>query len=420
MVHQPPAGTRDLLPQDVTQKRWIESRLQQVFQQWGYQRIITPTLERLDTLAAGGAVQRSAVIQVQSDEESGLGLRPELTASIARAAVTRLAGSSLPLRLYYLANVFRPAFQGDRLQQRELFQAGVELLGVGGTLADAEVLHVLADALAELGFGQPPLGSWHLVVGEASLTRSLLQPFPKDLREKVRQAIAQLDRVTLESLPLESQLRDRALLLHDLRGQPDQVFAKLQQLTLTPLEQTLRDRLAQLVELYNASAGPQDSPLLLDLSLLRSFDYYTGIVFEVVYETPTGPWVLAQGGRYDRLLDVYDPQAAGQPGIGFSCNIENLQQVLLAANRLPHRPPAIDQLVIPVDSEAYGAALAEAQRLQRQDQLRVELYLDSDRRPEVVQAFAQRRRIGRIVWVSSGSAPQSEAVAVAERATTTC
>lgn len=43
MVHQPPAGTRDLLPQDVTQKRWIESRLQQVFQQWGYQRIITPT-----------------------------------------------------------------------------------------------------------------------------------------------------------------------------------------------------------------------------------------------------------------------------------------------------------------------------------------------------------------------------------------
>lgn len=236
----------------------------------------------------------------------------------------------------------------------------------------------------------------------------------------MRQAIAQLDRVTLESLPLESQLRDRALLLHDLRGQPDQVFAKLQQLTLTPLEQTLRDRLAQLVELYNASAGPQDSPLLLDLSLLRSFDYYTGIVFEVVYETPTGPWVLAQGGRYDRLLDVYDPQAAGQPGIGFSCNIENLQQVLLAANRLPHRPPAIDQLVIPVDSEAYGAALAEAQRLQRQDQLRVELYLDSDRRPEVVQAFAQRRRIGRIVWVSSGSAPQSEAVAVAERATTTC
>lgn len=420
MVHQPPAGTRDLLPQDVTQKRWIESRLQQVFQQWGYQRIITPTLERLDTLVAGGAVRRSAVIQVQSDEEAGLGLRPELTASIARAAVTRLAGASLPLRLYYLANVFRPAPQGDRLQQRELFQAGVELLGVGGTLADAEILHVLADALAELGFGQAPLGSWHLVVGEASLTRSLLQPFPEDLREKVRQAIAQLDRVTLETLPLEPALRDRALLLHDLRGQPETVFDKLQQLELTPLEQKLRDRLAQLVSLYNASAGPNDSPLLLDLSLLRSFDYYTGIVFEVVYETPTGPWVLAQGGRYDRLLDVYDPQMAGQPGIGFSCNIENLQQVLLAANRLPQRPPAIDQLVIPVDSAAYGLALAEVRRLQQQDQLRVELYLDRDRRPEVVKAFAQRRRIGRIVWVSSHQPPHSEPVTLAELAATTC
>jgi ATP phosphoribosyltransferase regulatory subunit len=59
MVYQPPAGARDLLPLDVAQKRWIEDRLQQVFQRWGYHRIITSTLERLDTLMAGGAIQRS-------------------------------------------------------------------------------------------------------------------------------------------------------------------------------------------------------------------------------------------------------------------------------------------------------------------------------------------------------------------------
>lgn len=56
MVYQPPSGARDLLPLDVTQKIWIERRLQEVFHRWGYHRIITSTLERLDTLTAGGAV----------------------------------------------------------------------------------------------------------------------------------------------------------------------------------------------------------------------------------------------------------------------------------------------------------------------------------------------------------------------------
>ncbi|NET30383.1 ATP phosphoribosyltransferase regulatory subunit, partial [Okeania sp. SIO1I7] len=93
MVHQSPSGARDLLPLDVAQKRWIEKRLRPVFAQWGYHRIITSTVERLDTLMAGGALEPSMVIQLEeSEDETRLGLRPELTASIARAAVTRMAG----------------------------------------------------------------------------------------------------------------------------------------------------------------------------------------------------------------------------------------------------------------------------------------------------------------------------------------
>src|SRR5690242_6417002 len=126
MVYQPPAGARDLLPLDVAQKRWLEDRLQHVFHRWGYHRIITSTLERLDTLMAGGAIARSTVIQLQQLDEESLGLRPELTASIARTAVTRMAGSTYPQRLYYNANVFRRAQEGDYTRQQEFYQAGVE------------------------------------------------------------------------------------------------------------------------------------------------------------------------------------------------------------------------------------------------------------------------------------------------------
>lgn len=107
MVYQPPTGARDLLPLDVAQKRWIEDRLEQVFQRWGYHRIITPTIERLDTLMAGGAIDQDAVIELHHTAGPRLGLRPELTASIARAAVSRLSRVTYPQRLYYNANVFR-------------------------------------------------------------------------------------------------------------------------------------------------------------------------------------------------------------------------------------------------------------------------------------------------------------------------
>ena len=107
MIYQPPAGARDLLPLEVVQKAWINDLVQEVFQQFGYQRIVTSTLEWLDTLTAGGAIQPDMVVQLKDNYEGDLGLRPELTASIARAAVTRMAGNVYPQRLCYRANIFR-------------------------------------------------------------------------------------------------------------------------------------------------------------------------------------------------------------------------------------------------------------------------------------------------------------------------
>ena len=165
-------GARDLLPLDVAQKRWVAGGIQNILHRWGYHRIITSTLERLETLMAGGAVDRETVIQIPDAEGGTLGLRPELTASIARTAVTRM-GDLYPQRLYYNANVFRRADIEHHGRQQEFYQSGVELLGAGGTLADAEVILLLADCLQSLA-----VPSWQLVLGEAGLSRALLSQFP--------------------------------------------------------------------------------------------------------------------------------------------------------------------------------------------------------------------------------------------------
>jgi ATP phosphoribosyltransferase regulatory subunit len=399
MVYQPPVGARDLFPLDVAQKRWIEDRLQQVFHSWGYHRIITSTLERLDTLMAGGAVEQSTVIQLQDRE--GVGLRPELTASIARAAATRL--SNRPQRLYYNANVFRRALKGNHNRQQEFYQAGLELLGSGGVAADAEVLLLLMESLAGLG-----LADSHLVLGEAELTRSLLSPFPISIQEQVREAIANLDRIALETLPLSAELRDRALLIMDLRGQPEDVLQRVTSLGLNEAQWAIVGNLKALMELLQASGGKQEGAIVLDLSLIQTFDYYTGIVFEVV----KGGRVLGQGGRYDQLLGLYHPQGETSPGVGFVMNIEELHQILLPLGKLPAQTPASDWLVVPTTPAAYAAAFTHAQKLRRDTPgLRVEVELGATVRTEA-RTEAQRRRIRKIVWVDEAGGTDVEAIEV--------
>lgn len=407
-TYQPPTGGRDLLPLDVVQKRWIEDRLEEVFHRWGYHRIITSTVETMDTLMAGGAIERIEVIELQMNQLGGqrLGLRPELTASIARAAVTRLASVTYPQRLYYNANVFRRSATGTQGGQQEYHQAGIELLGSSGLMADVEVLLLVADCLSAL-----ELSNTHIVLGEAALTYSLLSPFPKGQREAIRQAIAQLNRVVLEGLDLRPDLQALALRLMDLRGEPGEVFSKLADFDLSDEQKAIASRLKSLIDLLSIERqqGTNVPSVILDLSLIRPFDYYTGIVFEAINSAQR----VGQGGRYDDLLSLYDPipNSNGFPGVGFVLNIEQLHRALLPDSQMPKEIPPSDWLIVPKNEAAAAAALSYAQKArQSANVVRVEMSLDPSQSADEVRAIARKRKISRIAWISDQSLPDIEIV----------
>jgi ATP phosphoribosyltransferase regulatory subunit len=411
-MYQPPTGGRDLLPLDVAQKRWIEDRLEQVFHQWGYHRIITSTVETMDTLMAGGAISRVEVIELQMSQLGAqrLGLRPELTASIARAAATRLAAVTYPQRLYYNANVFRRSAKGSQGGQQEYHQTGIELLGASGLMADAEAVLLAADCLSALN-----LTDTRLVLGEAALTYSLLSSFPADIRETVRHHLAALDWVALEEMGLPDTLKDLVFRVMDLRGEPAAVFTKLGEFELNEAQQAIVTQLKSLIALLERN---QDIPLptvILDLSLIRPFDYYTGIVFEVVSSSSRRQ--LGQGGRYDDLLALYDARepATGFPGIGFVLNTEQLHQELLPSGQLPNATPPTDWLIVPTDESAAAAALAYAQKARQsgnpsQTTVRVEMSLAVGQSADEIRAIARKRNIARIVWISPNGLPDIEIV----------
>lgn len=402
MVYQPAAGARDLLPLDVAQKRWIEDRLQQVFHRWGYHRIITSTLERMDTLMAGEAIDRHKVIQLQTGQDEDLGLRPELTASIARTVVTRMEMANYPQRLYYNANVFRRNWEKRHNRQQEYYQAGVELLGAEGLLANAEVLLLASNCLTALGLNQ-----WHLILGEAGITKSLLHAFPPEIRSQVRMAIANLDSVSIDTLPLGEDLHEKARIMMDLRGKSGEVLQKVSTFPLDSSQQAAVNHLKSLVELLEVEGK---FSLILDLSLIQTIDYYTGIVFEVVGDLNGQAQVLGRGGRYDQLLGLYHPQGENIPGIGFELSIDDLYQVLASTQQLPQTIPSSNWLVVPEGDNAQIAAFAYAQKLRDSTHLvRVEMEL-AGKDPQWTRKYARERSIAQIAWIKSDGTGRIETI----------
>lgn len=398
MVHQLPTGAKDLLPLDVAQKSWIESRIQQVFQSWGYQRIITPTVEHLRSLTAGGAVDPKSVIQLHSSSIDILGLRPEFTASIARAYAARLGQNvaTCPQRLYYNANVFRRRANNT---SEESFQAGVELLGASGLLADGEILLLLAESLDRV-----ELQEWQIILGDARLTGALLDLLPEQYRAKVRQCLASLDRIALQEMDLPADVKDYALELIDLRGKPKDVLSRLSSSTWTSGLTGEINYLKSLIDLWESTGLTSSDHLILDLSFMQTFDYYTGLVFEVACNN----YVVAQGGRYDHLLGVYHPQNVSYPSIGFCLNLEDLQQAL--QSRLPQTLTTSNCLVVAKTAEAMQAAFAHAALLRQDPNIEaIELELEF-RAEDAVRDHARSRGISQIAWVSGDGEIHLEAI----------
>jgi len=146
MTLQPASGARDLNPQQVRKTHLIASKLSSLYQLWGYERISPPHIERLDTLMAAGGISNNEILKIVSDEP--LGLRPEITASIVRAASTRFHKYERPLRFWSSGTSYTCNQNIDGgIDIEESFQSGVELIGTKAINAEIELLSLLIESL---------------------------------------------------------------------------------------------------------------------------------------------------------------------------------------------------------------------------------------------------------------------------------
>lgn len=244
-------------------------------------------------------------------------LRPDITSAVARLVAQRYADATGDLRLSYFGPVFReePAMLGA---EREYDQAGVELVGPSGALADAEALALLAAALANAG-----LRGGTIEVGHAGVVRSLFSDLADDVREEVLSALRAGDHVGAFVRAREGGMSDaavaRARTALAARGNETQ-----------RIDADGMDELRDVVHLARELFAGEPHWGVPNLALVPALPYYTGVVFEAFH--PDVGFPIAAGGRYDLLLAAF---GAARPATGFAINVPRLHLALFHSGWSP-------------------------------------------------------------------------------------
>src|SRR5258706_7115979 len=318
-----PTGMRYYSGSEARLRRAIEATLISIFEGWSYEEITTPTVDYYSLFEHGmGRSQAHHAFRFSDTDGRMLAIRPDVTSLVARAAATLFAERERPLRLCYVASVFRQEPQSHTEWRRESMQIGGELLGANSSAADMEILAIVCEVLERLDLDR-----------HCSITLNDVDVF---------NGIA-------EELKLKPEARNEMRELVDARNAADlerflaaysaaadsQAFARLIQ--LSGKRKTLSDARGLITNTRPQSALHRLEPFWpvmqqseltdrfeIDLGDVSRLDYYTGLTFKI-YVSGAGARV-GSGGRYDGLTARF---GRAEPAVGFVLELGALTEVLL-------------------------------------------------------------------------------------------
>lgn len=314
-----PEGTRDRLFAATRMFRQNEKRIRDLFEARGYDEIITPSLEYYDVFTqAGSSIGQEKMYKLTDRNGRLLVLRPDNTTPIARVVTTKLNDDVLPLRLYYMQKVHR-ASSFHRGHSTEVMQAGAELLGARGMMADIDILTTAFAALAAVR-GE----TFRIELSYAAIYKELIQSLNVDAEtaERIRSNIENKSYAALgdELEPYQDREAYRALkAMPNLFGGSEVLDEPGRFDRQSGRTQWQWHYLKNLID-ATTNAGYGEN-VMIDLGLVQEIDYYTGLMFRG-YMGGAGSPVLA-GGRYDNLCAKFGRDI---PATGFAIDIDALSE----------------------------------------------------------------------------------------------
>ena len=348
-------GTRDFYPEDMRARTWLFSQWREVASQFGYEEYDVCVLEHEELyIRKAGDEITSQLYNFTDKGDRRIALRPEMTPSLARLVLAKGAALGLPLRWFSLPQCFRYE-QAQKGRKREHFQWNMDIVGLAGVAAEAELIAAQVAFLKRTGLNleaDKPDVVWK--VSNRQVIQFFLEglgitgdKFPAvcviiDKRDKIGNEATIIE---LTKLGVSSEASVRIIDLLDTSGL-EQVAAKV------PADNPGLIALQELMSLAQAYGFAH--LIRIDLSVIRGLSYYTGTVWEVFDATGAMPRAIAGGGRYDKLMEVFGGQPTPMVGFGFGDVV--ILDILTERGLLPTFTRGIDDVVYPMSATEFTVA----------------------------------------------------------------
>jgi histidyl-tRNA synthetase len=344
-------GMRDLFPADMEKFRLINDVFRESCQKWGYEEVRTPTLEYLHLFTSAGTLTPSMLSKVYSfldwDGWSGerVVLRPDATIPVARLYTESMSEKELA-KLFYIVNTF--IFEETGKKNREKWQFGAELIGMGSPMADVELIALALEVLEKLGLGKVELRLSH-----AGLTRGILSKagLNSEQQNQVLDKLLDGDDTALAQIKIE---KPEIAPLLALQGKSSGFVKNL----VSSLGMDLSELKPQIDDFVFIADTLQslDRKYEIDIASVRGFEYYTGFIFQLFVNGEK----VGGGGRYDALIPAMGGKVT--PASGFALYLDLLMQLI------QHREltqPTLPKVLIKMEHDAHKIGFDMAQILRK-------------------------------------------------------
>ena len=396
-------GFRDFLPDAEMARASLVKKLEQVFASFGFVPIDTPVLEYAEILLGkGGGETDKQVYRFLDHGERDVAMRFDLTVPFARFMAEHVDELYLPFRRYHIAKVWR----GENTQRgryREFMQCDFDIVGTDSASADADIVLTAAQAMTKLQVGDFSLRVNH----RALFNRFLAHIDASDKSVDILRAVDKLEKIgqqatanALSSLvgsPLASDILEfirkedsfEATLdkMHRFCAQKDQAA------------DMAKDRMLKIMECVSAAGF--ENRMVLDPSITRGLDYYTGMVLETTLAALPEIGSVCSGGRYDELASLYTDKKL--PGVGASVGLDRLMAALEAIGK-PVVSGESTQILIINQDDIQLPEMHRLANLLRADGFAVEVFPE----PKKVIAqytYAERKHIPLALFLGNASKP---------------
>ncbi len=395
------SGFMELLPAAQIKMEKMMETLRKSYSVYGFTPLDTPVIESAEVLLAKGGGETEKQIYRFSKGDSDLALRFDLTVPLAKYVAANYANLSFPFRRYQIGKVYR----GERAQRgrfREFYQADIDIIGDGklDIINEAEIPAIIYRTFSELGLkkfkikvnNRKLLNGFYRLAGMSEKAADIMRCVDK--LDKI--GPIEVRRLLMDELHMFSHKADDVMDFMAISGTNAEVLAGLER--YRGMDELFDEGLEEIrtVIKYLSDFGVPEENFVVDLSIARGLDYYTGTVYETEMTEHPEIGSICSGGRYDDLAGYYTDKVL--PGVGISIGLTRLFYVLNEQGMLSDETvsaPA-DALVIPM-TEELGSAISAATVL-RDAGVRTQLYCEK-KKFKAKMSYADKLSIPYVVLI---------------------